>query len=92
MFSGLQATYRHLQEHLSVYQQMVRDPRTPRLARWLLASAIGYLFLPFDLIPDFIPVIGHLDDLIVVPLLVVCAIRLIPAEVKAEYTSHLEKL
>lgn len=46
--------------------------------------AIGYLLLPFDLIPDFIPVIGHLDDLVIVPGLIYLALKMIPDEVVAE--------
>ena len=54
------------------------------LAKVLLGVAIGYLLLPFDLIPDFIPVIGHLDDLVIVPGLVYLALKMIPDEVVAE--------
>ena len=46
--------------------------------------AIGYLLLPFDLIPDFIPVIGQLDDLLIVPGLIYLALKMIPDEVMAE--------
>jgi len=46
--------------------------------------AIGYLLLPIDLIPDFIPVIGHLDDLVIVPGLIYLALKMIPDEVVAE--------
>lgn len=63
-----------------VYDAVRRDPRTPRAAKWLLGIAIAYLLSPIDLIPDFIPVIGHLDDALIVPGLVVIAVRLIPAE------------
>ena len=62
-----------------------RDPRTPLAARavgWLIAA---YALSPIDLIPDFIPVIGYLDDLVLVPLGLVLMLRLIPAEVLAEH-------
>jgi len=58
-----------------------RDPRTPWLARAWLVLVIGYALSPIDLIPDFIPVLGYLDDLILLPLGVAVAIKLIPAEV-----------
>jgi uncharacterized membrane protein YkvA (DUF1232 family) len=61
-----------------------RDPRTPWIARLWAALVIGYAFSPIDLIPDFIPVLGYLDDLILIPLGVAIAVRLIPAEVMAE--------
>lgn len=51
------------------------------MAKWLLVCVIGYAALPFDLIPDFIPVIGHLDDAIIVPLCVIGALKLVPANV-----------
>jgi uncharacterized membrane protein YkvA (DUF1232 family) len=54
---------REFKRQLSIYNAAVRHPRTPRLARWLLVAAIAYLASPIDLIPDFIPVLGHLDDL-----------------------------
>jgi len=54
------------------------------LAKVLLGMAIGYLLLPFDLIPDFIPVIGQLDDLLIVPGLIYLALKMIPDEVMAE--------
>jgi uncharacterized membrane protein YkvA (DUF1232 family) len=54
------------------------------LAKVLLGMAIGYLLLPIDLIPDFIPVIGHLDDLVIVPGLIYLALKMIPDEVVAE--------
>ena len=50
----------------------------------LLGLAIGYLLLPFDLIPDFIPVIGHLDDVIIVPGLIYLALKMIPNEIILE--------
>ena len=61
-----------------------RDPRTPWYARLLAAVVVGYAFSPIDLIPDFVPVLGYLDDLILVPLGIWLALRLVPTEVMAE--------
>ena len=61
-----------------------RDPRTPWYARLVAALVAGYALSPLDLIPDFIPVLGYLDDLVLLPLGVLLARRLIPPEVLAE--------
>ena len=62
-----------------------RDPRVPWYAKAVALAVTAYAFSPIDLIPDFIPVIGYLDDLIIVPLGILLAVRLIPAEVLAEH-------
>src|ERR1041384_1799022 len=61
-----------------------RDPRVPWYARLFAACVVGYAFSPIDLIPDPIPLLGYLDDLVIVPLGAAIAIKLIPAEVMAE--------
>ncbi len=61
-----------------------RDPRIPLHARIFAALVVGYAFSPIDLIPDFIPVLGYLDDLILIPLGVKIALTMIPAEVMDE--------
>ncbi len=61
-----------------------RDTRTPRLARWLALAVAAYALSPIDLIPDFIPVLGYLDDLLIVPLGLLLVIRLLPAQVLAQ--------
>lgn len=67
-----------------VYQRVYRHPDTPRISRWLLGLALAYLLSPLDLIPDWLPLIGQLDDLIIVPLLVYLALRQIPPELIAQ--------
>ena len=58
-----------------------RDPRVPVLAKIVIGLVVGYALSPIDLIPDFIPVIGYIDDLILLPLGIWLCIRLIPQEV-----------
>jgi uncharacterized membrane protein YkvA (DUF1232 family) len=62
----------------------VRDPRTPWYAKAVAAAVVAYALSPFDLIPDFIPVLGYLDDLLIVPAGIALALRLVPADVLAE--------
>ncbi len=61
-----------------------RDPRVPWYARIFAACVVGYAFSPIDLIPDPIPILGYLDDLILIPLGVALALKMIPTEVMAE--------
>ena len=61
-----------------------RDPRTPWIAKAWVLLVIAYALSPIDLIPDFIPVLGYLDDLILLPLGIALALRLIPADIMAE--------
>ena len=75
---------RDAKREIAVYRLALADARTPLPAKLALGLAVGYLLLPFDLIPDFIPVIGQLDDLLIVPGLILIARRLIPPEVLAD--------
>ena len=61
-----------------------RDPRVPWYAKLFAALVAGYAFSPIDLIPDPIPVLGYLDDLILIPLGVALAVRIIPEDVLSE--------
>jgi uncharacterized membrane protein YkvA (DUF1232 family) len=61
-----------------------RDPRVPWYARVWIGVVIAYAFSPIDLIPDFIPVLGYLDDLVLIPLGVLLALKMIPMQVMAE--------
>ncbi len=70
-------------ETYAVYLAM-RDQRTPWHARVVALVVVAYAFSPIDLIPDFIPLLGYLDDLVIVPLGLALALRLIPKDVLAE--------
>ena len=62
-----------------------KDPRVPVYAKVFTACVVGYAFSPIDLIPDFIPVVGYLDDLVLVPLGIFLALKMIPEAVLEEY-------
>ncbi len=70
----------------------VRDPRVPWYAKVLAGSIVAYAFSPIDLIPDFIPVLGYLDDLILIPLGVLLVRRLIPPHVLTDCRTRAEAL
>jgi len=81
MFDRLKSMRRKIKSEVRLYQLLLRDSRTPGPAKLFLWLAAGYLLSPFDIIPDFIPVIGCLDDAIIVPVLVIVAFKMIPGEV-----------
>ena len=81
MFDRLKSIGQCFKTELRVYQLVIKDTRTPKLAKWLLGLAVGYALLPFDFIPDFIPILGHLDDAIIVPALVIIAVKMVPPAV-----------
>jgi uncharacterized membrane protein YkvA (DUF1232 family) len=68
-----------------------RDPRVPWYAKLFGALVVAYAFSPIDLIPDFIPVLGYLDDLVLIPLGIALAIRMIPRPVMEECLSKAEQ-
>ena len=81
MGKRLTSIARQFKQELRVYRLVLKDKRTPWLAKVLLGAAIAYALMPIDIIPDFIPILGHLDDLVIVPVLVVVGLKLIPKEV-----------
>ncbi|GGA50961.1 hypothetical protein GCM10011385_00250 [Nitratireductor aestuarii] len=62
-----------------------RDPRTPLIAKVVAAAVAAYALSPIDLIPDFIPVLGYLDDVLILPIGILLAVRLIPAGLMEEF-------
>lgn len=71
-------------QEIAVYQRVLKHERTPRISKFLLGCAVAYALNPFDLIPDFIPLLGLLDDAILVPLLVFLAIKSTPKQIIEE--------
>ena len=69
-----------------------KDKQTPLLAKNLAAIAVAYALSPIDLIPDFIPVIGYLDDVLLLPILIVAAVKLIPEPVWTDCKQRAENL
>ena len=67
-----------------------KDPRVPWYARAFAACVVGYAFSPIDLVPDPIPVLGYLDDLVLIPLGITLALRMIPPEVMVECRQRAE--
>lgn len=65
-----------------------RDPRTPWLAKFVAAAVAAYALSPIDLIPDFVPILGYLDDLLIVPLGIAVAIRLVPADLVVQFRNQ----
>ena len=84
MLTELKQRARHLKAETFALYLAARDPRTPWYAKLLIASIVAYAFSPIDLIPDFVPVLGYLDDLILIPIGIALAIKLVPNSVLAE--------
>jgi uncharacterized membrane protein YkvA (DUF1232 family) len=84
MLAAWKARARQLKTEVYALYLAYRDPRLPWYARLVAAAVAAYAFSPIDLIPDFIPLLGYLDDLLIVPLGVALAIKLIPPAVMAE--------
>lgn len=80
----LQGWARSLTRDVIALWLAARDPRVPWYAKAVAAMVAGYALSPIDLIPDFVPVLGYLDDLLIVPLGVLLAVKLIPAPLMME--------
>ncbi|SIT91966.1 YkvA family protein [Pontibacter indicus] len=85
MLQKWKAAVRKLKEDIYTLYLAYRDPRVPFFAKVVLIITVAYAFSPIDLIPDFIPVLGYLDDLLLLPLGIWLSIKLLPAEVVTEY-------
>ena len=83
--STTKAWARRVQRDVVALYLAARDPRVPWYAKALAAAVAAYALSPIDLIPDFIPILGYLDELIVLPLGIMLAAKLIPPEIMTEH-------
>jgi len=91
LLAKLKQRARHLKAETLALYLAARDPRTPWYAKLLAAGIVAYAFSPIDLIPDFVPVLGYLDDLILIPAGIALAIRLVPDSVLADCRAQAQK-
>lgn len=85
MFQRTKEWARRLKRDILALWIAAHDSRTPLIAKIVAAAVAAYALSPIDLIPDFVPVLGYLDDLVILPLGILLAVRLIPAELMEEY-------
>lgn len=86
--SSLKQRAHDLQQETFVLYLAARHRDTPWYAKAFVAAVVAYALSPIDLIPDFIPVVGYLDDLILIPLGIALAVRMVPAAVLDECRAH----
>lgn len=90
LFFRLKQAAKKLKSEAQVLMIAYKDKRTPAGAKLLIGLTVGYLLSPIDLVPDFIPVLGLLDDLLIVPLLISLSLKMIPAEVLTDAREYLK--
>jgi uncharacterized membrane protein YkvA (DUF1232 family) len=88
----LKAWAKRIARDVAALSLAARDPRVPWYAKAAAAALVAYTLSPIDLIPDFIPLLGHLDDLVIVPLGIVLIVRLIPDALMAEFRAKADDL
>lgn len=82
--AALQRRARRLKAETLALYLAARHPKTPWYAKLFMAGIVAYAFSPIDLIPDFVPILGYLDDLVLLPLGIALAIKMVPPSVWAE--------
>ncbi len=91
MLKKIKQIVKRLKQEIVPLYYALFDKRTPGIAKIFAALTVGYLLSPIDLIPDFIPVLGLLDDLIIVPLLIKFTLTLIPAFIIDDIKSKIDR-
>ena len=82
---GLRSWARTIKQDVVALHLAAVDPRVPRLAKIVAVGVAAYALSPIDLIPDFIPILGYLDDLVILPLGIMLAVKLVPADLMSEF-------
>lgn len=85
MFNKLGRIYGKYKKDLKLYRYVLADRRTPRITKILFGAAIGYAISPIDILPDVIPFIGQIDDLMVIPVIIWIGMRFVPKEVVDDF-------
>ncbi len=92
LLDGLKQRARRLKAETFALYLAARHPKTPWYAKLFVAGVVAYAFSPIDLIPDFVPVLGYLDDLLLIPMGVALAVKMIPAPVLAECRARVREI
>nr|WP_295971423.1 YkvA family protein [uncultured Bacillus sp.] len=88
--TSLKAKAKKIKQEIFVLVEAYKHPRTPLLVKLLSITIVAYAFSPIDLIPDFIPILGYLDDIILIPLGITLVLKLIPKDVLQECRETVE--
>jgi uncharacterized membrane protein YkvA (DUF1232 family) len=91
MFKKIKAWAKNLKRQIFILYYAYKDDRVPWYAKVFIASVVAYAFSPIDLIPDFIPILGYLDDVILLPLGILLALKMIPKDVLSDCEVKAEK-
>ena len=92
LLAELKQCARHLKAETFALYLVARHPETPWYAKLFVAGIVAYAFTPIDLIPDFVPTLGYLDDLILIPIGIALAIRMVPSSVLAECRARAQEV
>jgi uncharacterized membrane protein YkvA (DUF1232 family) len=92
MFKKIKAWAKKLKRQIVILYYAYKDERVPWYAKVFTACVVAYAFSPIDLIPDFIPILGYLDDVIILPLGIMFALKLLPKDVLSDCEVMVEKV
>ena len=92
LLAELKQRARHLKAETFALYLAACDPRTPWYAKLLVAGIVAYAVSPIDLIPDFVPVLGYLDDLILIPAGIALAVKLVPDSVLTDCRAQAQEI